>query len=1052
MTQGTIDNDRSQALEIAWQRFAELDANAIEAQKWHLNLCRLVIILSVVATLLAISSELARTLLPSWPMIAQVSGRFLILVPIAGSLFLAFVIKFQYGERWLVLRSAAEEIKKQIYSYRTVNRDMTDRHLWLKEQTAAIQRRTLETLGGDLVLSTKPEKVLPPYDENSDPGFDDLSADGYLKYRVKDQLDWHSNKISYWQSQRLLMHSLIFIFGGLGTFLAALGGSYTILVALTTSLAAAFTAWTELRQHDVTVKNYSQVIQELEIIQDHWKSLNPTERTQEQFSKLVTTTEEILWSQHKQFVSTMREALAKLQTEDAESDQESEAASAIAAAESAGQAKKEVTEKIDEAESQEATADTDETAPTEGAELKLQKGAPHAFVVMPFGQKPDSDGKIIDFDAVYRGLIRPALIKAGFEPFRADEESVSGDILTDMFQELLLADLVIADLSIDNANAFYELGVRHALRKRGIVHIQSGRAYMPFDVFNVRTIPYHTGADGKPDPAYRDKDIDIIANVVEATWVSDRERVHSPIFNLLDGLPEPNRKALQTPLATGYWRKYQTWQERIQIAQRQEYIGDVLLLTEEVPNPLFQEEAIAEAGRALRNMGNNALARQQYQRGLAVNPKNKEFQREEAFHLNRLGRSDEAIVKLERLLKESPGDSETISYLGRFYKDMWRKAWSDIEDEQERLTAAYEADYLLKRSIDVYQQGYNLDQNHYYSGINVVSLSTMLDHLFQLNETSDGRDPEVEAIRQQLPTLTGAVQYSIEQAVKKNPTDFWALASLGDLAVCTAESPAAATRAYKKALAVGGKDQFSIHSVISQLEILESLAFRPDFVGVSLDLLRKAIDKLKSEEIESHETEQDPVQIFLFAGHMIDQVDRLEPRFPPAMEDEAREKIEAILDKLEANDNDLAITPGAACGGDILFIEACLKRGMKVETYLPFHEARFIEESVRFAQNSWVERFHQIRQHPNVTFRLQPERVGPVPAGDNVFERNVRWALYSTLVYDIERVRLIVLWDGKGGDGPGGTGHMVREVHQLGGIVQHLDTTKFDYWRKNIKA
>ncbi len=95
---------------------------------------------------------------------------------------------------------------------------------------------------------------------------------------------------------------------------------------------------------------------------------------------------------------------------------------------------------------------------------------PHAFVVMPFGVKPGPDGRMIDFNSIYRSLIKPALLEAGFKPFRADEETVSGDILTDMFQELLLADLVVVDMSIDNANVFYELGVRHALRKRGVLH------------------------------------------------------------------------------------------------------------------------------------------------------------------------------------------------------------------------------------------------------------------------------------------------------------------------------------------------------------------------------------------------------------------------------------------------------------------------------------------------------------------------------------------------------------------------------------------------------
>jgi len=180
---------------------------------------------------------------------------------------------------------------------------------------------------------------------------------------------------------------------------------------------------------------------------------------------------------------------------------------------------------------------------------------PHAFVVMPFGKKKGADGSLYDFNAIYSELIKPTLESAGFESFRADEETTSGDILTDMFQELLLADLVLADMSIDNANVFYELGIRHALRKRGVAHIQAGRAYMPFDVFSVRTIPYHITPEGVPDPAFLEKDKAAIARLCRTTWASEPDRVHSPIFNLLTGLPEPDRMSLRTPLATGFWRE-----------------------------------------------------------------------------------------------------------------------------------------------------------------------------------------------------------------------------------------------------------------------------------------------------------------------------------------------------------------------------------------------------------------------------------------------------------------------------------------------------------------
>src|SRR5690348_14919892 len=64
---------------------------------------------------------------------------------------------------------------------------------------------------------------------------------------------------------------------------------------------------------------------------------------------------------------------------------------------------------------------------------------PHAFVAMPFGSKPGPDGQLIDFNRVYTEYIQTALEAAGMEVFRADQEQRAGDIITDMFQELLVA-------------------------------------------------------------------------------------------------------------------------------------------------------------------------------------------------------------------------------------------------------------------------------------------------------------------------------------------------------------------------------------------------------------------------------------------------------------------------------------------------------------------------------------------------------------------------------------------------------------------------------------
>lgn len=691
-------------------------------------------------------------------------------------------------------------------------------------------------------------------------------------------------------------------------------------------------------------------------------------------------------------------------------------------------------------------------SPSSASANSPQRGRPHAFVVMPFGRKQGADGRWIDFNSIYSDLIKPCLEVAGFEAFRADEETTSGDILTDMFQELLLADLVIADLSIDNANVFYELGIRHALRKRGVVHIQAGRAYLPFDIYNVRTLPYHCDEGGNPDPETLESDRQAIINAIQSTWKSDRNLLHSPVFNLLNGLSEPERKSLRTPLATGYWAEYNTLQARIAIAQRQKRIGDVVLLAEEVGNPLIKEDIIAEAGNALKGMGNSALALKEYRQGLEINPDNIDFRCEEAYHLHRLGQSDEAIVKLERLVKEYPANVDATSYLARIYKDMWRQQWYSIADEPERLRAAYDASHLLQKSIENYLRGYRMDQNRYYPGINALALTAILDHLVKIHNI-ESSDADELIYREILPALQGSIQFCLQSSRQKNPNDGWAALSLGDLAVCTNGTPQQVTATYKKALTLLWNSKFALQTALDQLRVLELLCFRPESVRAGIAVLESELRRYERKERQfaaNDDTEEveKPPHVFLFAGHMIDKPGRVKPRFPAAMEQEAADKIDAVLDKLEAQDHSIAITPGIACGGDILFIEACLRRNMRLEVYLPFDTAEFIRRSVSFAGDSWVERFYAIVNHPKVTLQFQLERLGPVPPADNAFERNNRWALYSTLMYDIERVRLIVLWNGEGGDAPGGTGDMVAQVRQLGGIVEHINTKKFSYWQR----
>ena len=681
---------------------------------------------------------------------------------------------------------------------------------------------------------------------------------------------------------------------------------------------------------------------------------------------------------------------------------------------------------------------------------------PHAFVIMPFGKKKGADGSPYDFNAIYTQLIKPTLEGAGFESFRADEEASSGDILTDMFQELLLADLCLVDMSIDNANVFYELGIRHAFRKRGMVHIQAGRAYMPFDIFNVRTIPYHITPEGVPDPAFIEKDKAAIARLVRATWSSEPERIHSPVYNLLTDLKEPDRRTLRTPLATGFWREYNEWKQRVTVAQRQKKIGDILLLTEEIQNPLIKEEAIAEAGKALANMGRNELALDQYRKGLEINGRNLLFRREEAFHLNRLGKVDDAIVKIEGIVADNPSDGEAISYLGRIYKEMWQDSWKWVENPEKRLRTAFDSYHWLIRAIDTYMKGYRINLNQFYPGVNALTLSTMLVDLANRFDDPKNPDPDILWVSNNIEDLRGSLVFALETFIAEERADYWTLVSMAELKVLTAKKTNEVVRAYRKALTASRRNTFFLQSSLSQLEMLKSLEMRAEFVEAGIQVIQEEIRRMRKEEAvetastpgskKTDEPKRRDGQVFLFTGYMVNNSKKKESHFPPEKEDDIKKAIRAALAKHNAGPDDLALTTGMDAGSEIIFVELCVDRGIPVQAYFPTPEAPYVRDFVSPGGEQWVERFYKMRNHPLVDEFYQPEQVGLPKEGDNVHERNNRWALYSALVHGVDKARLIAVWDGKGETSKDLDArlvkHMVDLMRDTGGIVEHINPFK----------
>jgi hypothetical protein len=187
------------------------------------------------------------------------------------------------------------------------------------------------------------------------------------------------------------------------------------------------------------------------------------------------------------------------------------------------------------------------------------------------------------------------------------------------------------------------------------------------------------------------------------------------------------------------------------------------------------------------------------------------------------------------------------------------------------------------------------------------------------------------------------------------------------------------------------------------------------------------------------QADRPPNIVALFSGHMIDATDRGTPRFPPDKEPVAAAAIAETLTEIGVTRGDLAIC-GGACGGDLLFAEACLARQMAVELYIPFNERMFLANSVDFADADWHDRYLAVKSR--ATLHVMPDELGPLPPGANAYERNNRWMLDSAARFGGEKLAFISLWNGQGGDGPGGAHHLMEEARRKTSRIYWLDTRK----------
>lgn len=644
---------------------------------------------------------------------------------------------------------------------------------------------------------------------------------------------------------------------------------------------------------------------------------------------------------------------------------------------------------------------------------------PHAFVAMPFGTKRNPQGEAIDFNRVYAELLKPALDAAGCEVFRADEEQRAGDIRSDMFQELLVADLVLADLTLDNPNVWYELGVRHALRARGVVIVQGPRETSPFDIYTDRKLRYRL-KDGAPDPACLAADRDALTAMARATLDASSRRKVSPVHALLPHLQEPEWRSLLMGRDNEFGEAQERWQLRMDVARKRDRAGDLLVLADEAPTRALWIEAKRAAGQCLQELRQYSFALEQYEAALVAEPDDAGLRARRITCLGRLERHEEAYEAAKRLAAERPRDPDALATTGRAAKDRWRARWHRGSAGGRRERAATELP-ALQMAIEPYLQAFVRDPKHYYSGINALTLQALLRHL--------GGSIDEGALQ----ALTGGVRWAAQAAVRRDGTDYWARASLAELQL-VADGVEPVVAAYRAAVAAADGNWFALDSTRQTLTLLAELGFRPDVVA--------AADAVVAREIRRAVPPFIPRQVVLGSGHMVDAPDRPEPRFPSTTVAAAAQAIERAVATLHVGPHDLALTIGAA-GADLIFAEACEQRGARVELMLPLAEARFVQASLLPSDGgtAWRGRYYALRDRLRPRRpQVMPDELGPPPRGVDPYERCNLWLMYTALAWGAERLRLVCLWNGQGGDGPGGTQHMMDEVKRRTGRVEWIDT------------
>src|SRR5438552_346617 len=383
-------------------------------------------------------------------------------------------------------------------------------------------------------------------------------------------------------------------------------------------------------------------------------------------------------------------------------------------------------------------------------------------------------------------------------------------------------------------------------------------------------------------------------------------------------------------------------------------------------------------GERVLAQGEPLLAYDVVSAGLGIWPKDVRLRQLQGLALSRSGATERANAVFENLRREEETGEETLGMLGRTYKDLAATA-ATREQRNE----------FLKRAAETYTQAYEATGG-YWTGINAATMNLLIGETERAHELA-------RKVRDEC----------LEEIAERSGDPYWELAALGEASLILRDQSQAGEW-YARA-AETGKNRFGdLHS--------------------SRRNARLILQHWNEDQRWIEEYLRIP-SVLVFAGHMIDRPDRATPRFPSEVESAVAKEIQRKIDMLK---------PGfgfasAACGSDILFLEAMLDAGAEVSVVLPYNEEDFVRDSVDFIPNSkWRARFERVLTRSARVITASTERIAI---------GGISYDFCSQLLLGLAAIRCrqldttlipLAVWNEKPGDDLGGTASVVENWRKLG--------------------